>query len=71
MLFYVRYAVTQAGASQVNQDIDNSQVFEAYVRFLLNTFFALTADVQYLKDDMRAGESPDGFIVGLRGVIEF
>jgi hypothetical protein len=40
-------------------------------QFLLNEFFELTADVQYLKDDMRAGESPDGFIVGLRGVIEF
>jgi porin len=59
------------GASQVNQDIDNSQIFEAYVRFLLTDFFALTADVQYLKDDMRVAESPDGFITGLRGVIEF
>ena len=59
------------GSSQVNQDVDKSQVFEAYVRFLLNEFFSLTGDVQYLKDDMRVGESPDGFIVGLRGVIEF
>jgi len=59
------------GASQVNQDIDNSQVFEAYVRFLLNEFFALTADVQYLKDDMKVGDSPDGFVTGLRLVVEF
>jgi porin len=59
------------GASQVNQDIDKSHVLEAYVRFLLNDFIALTADVQYLKDDMRVGESPDGLILGLRGVVAF
>jgi hypothetical protein len=38
---------------------------------LLNEFFALTADVQYLKDDMKVGDSPDGFVTGLRLVVEF
>jgi porin len=59
------------GANQVNQNLDKSQVFEAYVRFLLNEHFALTADVQYLGDDMKTGDDPKGFISGLRMVVEF
>jgi porin len=54
-----------------NQNLDSSHVFEAYVRFLLNEYFALTADVQYLKDNMKTGDDPKGFISGLRLVAEF
>jgi hypothetical protein len=38
---------------------------------MLNEYFALTADVQYVKDDMKQGEDPKGFISGLRLVAEF
>lgn len=54
-----------------NQDLDSGHVFEAYVRFLLNEYFALTADVQYMKDNMKIGDDPKGFISGLRLVAEF
>jgi porin len=54
-----------------NQDLDNAHVFETYVRFLLNDFFAITVDLQYLKDNMKQGDSPSGFISGVRCVVEF
>ncbi len=54
-----------------NQDFDSGNVFEAYVRFFLNEYLALTADVQYMKDDMKTGDDPKGFISGLRLVAEF
>jgi hypothetical protein len=53
-----------------NQDLDKTDIVEAYVRFMLNEYFALTADVQYVKDDMKQGEDPKGFISGLRLVAE-
>lgn len=53
-----------------NGDIDGSRVAEAYYRAAVNDYLALTADVQYLKDD-RIGsapgqEDPQGWVVGLR-----
>lgn len=64
----VAYAYLNDGNAD---DIDNSQVFEAYVRFSLLEFLAVTADVQYMKDDYKAGDNPKGFIYGVRGVVEF
>jgi len=54
-----------------NQDIDSNQVVEVYVRFVLNEYFALTADVQYMQDDYKIGEGPEGFITGVRGTVAF
>jgi porin len=54
-----------------NQELDSGNVFEAYVRFLLNEYFALTADLQYVKDNMKTGDDLKGFISGLRLVAEF
>ena len=54
-----------------NQDLDNADVFEAYVRFLLNKYFAITADLQYQDNKMKQGDSPSGFIYGVRCVVEF
>jgi Carbohydrate-selective porin, OprB family len=54
-----------------NQDLDKTYVFETYVRFLLNDYFAITADLQYQDNKMKQGDSPSGFISGLRCVIEF
>ena len=44
---------------------------EIYYRLAINDDFALTADVQYVKDDARSGANPGGFILGLRGTFEF
>jgi porin len=54
-----------------NQDLDNANVFETYVRFLLNKYFAITADLQYQDNNMTQGDSPSGFIYGVRCVVEF
>ena len=54
-----------------NLDVDHTDVFEVYGRFALNDIFAITGDVQYMKDSMDMGDSPDGWIFGLRATAEF
>jgi hypothetical protein len=63
----VGYAYLTGG----NPDMDHSQVAEGYARFQLTEVFALTADVQYQKDNYKEGNSPDGFIYGVRLTAEF
>jgi porin len=60
-----------AFANQGNQDIDKLQVFEAYVRFVLSEYVAATLDLQYQQQDQRVGDSPKGFIPGVRVTAEF
>jgi hypothetical protein len=54
-----------------NLDVRQSQVAEAYYRYVINDHLALSADIQYMKDDLRAQENPAGFIYGLRLTAEF
>jgi len=54
-----------------NQDVGHTDVFETYVRFALSDVFAITGDVQYMKDSMKEGDSPSGWIFGLRATAEF
>lgn len=54
-----------------NQDVDHTDVFEVYGRFALTDIFAITGDVQYMKDSMKSGDGPDGWIFGLRATAEF
>jgi len=49
-----------------NLDVRQSQVAEAYYRFVINDYLALSADIQYMKDDLRNQENPAGFIYGMR-----
>jgi porin len=63
----IGYAHLEGG----NLDVDHSDVFEVYGRFALNDIFAVTGDVQYMKDSIKAGDSPDGWIFGLRMTAEF
>ncbi len=53
-----------------NLDVDRSHVAEVYYRLVMNDYLALTADVQYMNDDLDDNDSPKGFIVGLRVVGE-
>ena len=46
-------------------------MFEIYGRFALNHIFAVTGDVQYMKDSLDEAESPKGWIFGLRLTAEF
>ena len=53
-------------------DIEDTQVAEIYWRLVLNDYFALTADLQYMKDEyITEADDVKGFILGLRGVVEF
>ena len=54
-----------------NQDISHSQAAEAYYRFVINEYFALSADIQYMQDNLQDRENPAGFIYGLRLTAEF
>lgn len=63
----IAYAYLDGG----NLEVEFSQLFETYYRFELNEFFALTADAQYLKDENGVEESPKGWVIGLRAVVEF
>lgn len=63
--------VGYAYLSNGNSGINNTQVVEAYVRFLLNEIFALTLDVQWMMDDLASGDGPKGFICGVRMTAEF
>ncbi|MCP4409222.1 MAG: carbohydrate porin [Gammaproteobacteria bacterium] len=58
-------------ANEGNQEIDKYQVFELYVRFMLNEYIASTLDLQYVKQDQKVGDSPSGFIPGVRVTAEF
>ena len=53
-------------------DLDSTQVVELYWRFVLNKYFAVTADLQYMQDNYNTEmEDIDGFILGIRGAVEF
>jgi len=67
----IGYAYLDGG----NRNIDSSQIVEAYYRAALNEYLALTADVQYMRDDLSTRvlgqEDPQGWLFGLRLVAEF
>jgi porin len=53
-------------------DFDYTQVVEVYWRFVLNNYFSVTADLQYMEDKFDTDEDDiDGFILGIRGAVEF
>lgn len=55
-----------------DSDFDYTQVAEVYWRFVLNDYFAVTADFQYMADEFDTDENDiDGFILGIRGAVEF
>lgn len=49
-----------------NLDNDNSQYAELYARFVINKYFAVTPDVQYMRDKYKNGDVIKGFIFGIR-----
>jgi porin len=54
-----------------NENVRASHVAELYYRFVAWEYLAITADVQYMRDDLRVGRGPRGFILGLRFTAEF
>lgn len=62
----IGYAYLRGG----NLDVDNSHAFEAYYRAGISEYLSITADVQYMKDDLKQVDprqkDPSGWIFGLR-----
>jgi hypothetical protein len=54
-----------------NTGIRHAHVFEAYVRFVLNTYIALSVDLQYMDEPLDSGVGPRGWIPGFRLTAEF
>jgi len=54
-----------------NLEIDRSQVAEAYYRLALRAQLWLTADVQYISEELDAAENAEGWVFGLRASFEF
>lgn len=54
-----------------NQYIDRTDVVEAYVRFTLNRYADITADIQYMKDDIQGASARKAWIPGLRFIASF
>ena len=54
-------------------DVSNTDVFEIYGRFALNDIFAITGDIQYMKDSYKdeTHGDPRAWIFGLRATAEF
>ncbi|MEA3276120.1 MAG: carbohydrate porin [Pseudomonadota bacterium] len=61
------YAYLEGG----NGEIESTRVAEGYYRIAFDEHFALTADVQYMRDNIRYAQSPEGWILGLRGTVRF
>jgi porin len=53
-----------------NGDVGRAHVFEIYARFVVNSYVALTADLQYMNEKRTTGDV-DGWIPGIRLVAEF
>jgi hypothetical protein len=54
-----------------NLDIERIHVVEAYARFVLNAYVAVTADLQYIDEQYTEGSGSSGWIPGLRLTAEF
>jgi porin len=54
-----------------NLDINSGQVFEGYYRLVLTEIFAITTDVQYIKDQVENSDDPKGFIFDIRATAHF
>lgn len=63
----IGYAYLDGG----NLDLERIHVVEAYARFALNDYVAVTADLQYIDEQYTDGSGPAGWMPGLRVTAEF
>ena len=63
----IGYAYLDGG----NSNISRTNAFEAYYRFAFNDYLAITGDLQYMQDKYRGEEDVDGWVYGVRAVVEF
>lgn len=67
----IGYACLDGG----NLDVKNTHVFEAYYRLGLNEHLDLTADIQYMRDNLTKTDplqdNRAGWILGLRATARF
>lgn len=54
-----------------NTGIDRTRVAEACYRLVLDDTLAVSADLQYMKDELDSGPDATGFICGMRATLAF
>lgn len=54
------------GASNESSGIKDTKALEAYYRYVFSDYFDLTLDAQWIDDDLRDEEDPEGALIGLR-----
>jgi len=54
-----------------NAELDHTHVAEAYYRYVINEQLSLTADLQYMKDELEDADGPEGVLFALRTTFEF
>jgi len=54
------------GASKSSSDIKDTTVLEVYYKHVFSDYFDLTLDAQWIEDDLREDENPEGTLIGLR-----
>lgn len=54
------------GASKSSSEINDTQVFEAYYKYQFTDHFDLTLDAQWIEDNLRESEDPEGILLALR-----
>jgi hypothetical protein len=54
-----------------NQGVERTRVAEAYYRFVVLPALAITADGQYMGDDLRSVNGPEGSVIGFRATAAF
>jgi hypothetical protein len=69
--FVLKPGNTYAYLNDGNSDLDSSHVAEAYVRFVLSEYFALTLDAQTLRDNYDNADDPHGLVGAVRLTAEF
>ena len=62
---------TEEAPEEASLVLARTNVAEAYYRFAVNDYVAISADIQYMKDKYRQGDDVDGWVFGLRAVAEF
>jgi len=54
-----------------NRRINNSRIAETYYRMVMNPYLALTADIQYMRDEYFQIAGAEGFIYSLRATVNY
>lgn len=59
------------GANRKSSEINDTTALEAYYKYIFSDYFDLTADIQWVEDDLRKEKDTEGIIAGIRLNVNF